>query len=166
MKRTRRALALLLMLVLLLSLAPQIAQADPPQGECREGGEHIWDVYSDSATCTEGGTRCWRCRKCGIWWNEASPALGHAWDEGTLIQENGLLGPQTMRYTCWRCGATRDETVEPSGSALLDALRRLAGNGKGSSDLVITLQPVGGVLPDAADASHTMTVAAEGGVEP
>ena len=122
MKRTRRALALLLMLVLLLSLAPQIAQADPPQGECREGGEHIWDVYSDSATCTEGGTRCWRCRKCGIWWNEASPALGHAWDEGTLIQENGLLGPQTMRYTCWRCGATRDETVEPSGSALLDAL--------------------------------------------
>ena len=39
MIRTRRLLALLLTLVLVLSLAPA-AQAAPPQEACREGGEH------------------------------------------------------------------------------------------------------------------------------
>jgi hypothetical protein len=162
MKRTTRILALLLTLVLALSLAPVTALADPPQEECREGGQHIWDVYSDSATCTESGTRIWRCRKCGIWYQEASPALGHAWNEGVLISGEGLLSPQTMHYYCWRCGETRDETVQPDGSWVLSLLR----NKEESSDLVITLQPQGGILADAADASHTMTVAAEGGVEP
>lgn len=166
MRRVQRICALLLMLVLLLSLAPLAAQADPPQGECREGGEHIWDVVEDSATCTESGTRTWRCRKCGIWWNETSPALGHAWNEGVLIQGEGLLSPQKMHYYCWRCGGTKDEYVYPTGASVLDEFRHLTGDAKGSSDLVITLQPVGGVLRDEADASLTMTVAAEGGVEP
>ena len=96
MIRTRRLLALLLTLVLVLSLAPA-AQAAPPQEACREGGEHIWDVYEDTATCTQGGTRRYRCRKCGIWYNEPSTALGHDWREGEVIEGDGLLTQQRVR---------------------------------------------------------------------
>ena len=162
MKRMTRILALLLLLVLVLSLVPATALADPLLDECREGGEHNWILISDTATCTQGGVRELRCSKCWKSVNEASPALGHAWNEGLLIADEGLLGPQRMHYYCWRCGGTRDEIIEPDGSQVLNLLR----NKEGSSDLVITLQPEGGLLADTAGASHTMTVAAEGGVPP
>ena len=162
MKRMTRILALLLLLVLVLSLAPATALADPLLDECREGGEHNWILISDTATCTQGGVRVWRCNKCWKSVNEPSPALGHDWNDGLLIADEGLLGPQRMHYYCWRCGGTRDEIIEPDGSQVLSLLRN---KGK-SSDLVITLQPEGGILADTAGASHTMTVAAEGGVPP
>ncbi len=165
MIRTRRVLALLLTLVLVLSLAPA-AQAAPPQEACREGGEHIWDVYEDTATCTQGGTRRYRCRKCGIWYNEPSPALGHDWREGELIGGDGLLTPQRVRYVCDRCYDVKVETVQPSGSSVLDYFRNITKNKQTSSDLEITQQPVGGSLPDGEDASLTLTVQAKGGVEP
>ena len=166
MKRMKQVLALLLALVLALSLTPTVALADPPQGECREGGEHIWDVYSDSATCTQAGERMWRCRKCGIWWRESSPALGHDWREGEIIESEGLLGPVRVRYVCNRCYEVRVETTHPNATAVLNRFRNVPADAANASGLVITLQPVGGVLPAAADASCTLTVAAEGGVEP
>ena len=165
MKRMKQVLALLLALVLALSLVPT-ALADPPQEECREGGEHIWDVYEDTATCTQGGTRMYRCRKCGIWWREPSPALGHDWREGEVIESEGLLGPRRVRYVCDRCYAVKVETEEPSGGEVLNLFRNNLPYQEGEEKLVITLQPVGGSLTNDGDAAHTMTVAAEGGTKP
>ncbi len=165
MKRARQLLALLLTLVLALSLAPA-AQAAPPQEECREGGEHFWDVYEDTATCTQGGTRTYRCRKCGIWYREDSPALGHVWREDKVIEGDGLLAPQQVLYVCNRCNDMWVKTVQPSGSSVLDYFRNITKNNQNSADLEITQQPVGGSLPDGEDASLTLTVQAEGGVEP
>ena len=166
MKRMKQVLALLLALVLALSLTPTVALADPPQGECREGGEHLWYVYEDTATCTQAGERFWRCRKCGIWWRESLPALGHDWREGEVIESDGLLGPRRVRYVCDRCYEVKVETEQPTGGEVLNQLRSNPPHVEGASALVITLQPMGGSLPSGADSSHTLTVAAEGGVEP
>ena len=138
-KRTRRGIALLLMLVLALSLTPMAAMADPPQEACREGGEHKWEIYASSATCTEGGMVNWRCVKCGIWYNESVPALGHDWNAGELVQGEGFLGQQIMSYYCWRCGETRDVPVPPSGSAALEWFRNVMTGWNAVSDLHITL---------------------------
>ena len=165
MKRMKQVLALLLALVLALSLAPT-ALADPPQEACREGGEHIWDVYEDTATCTQGGSRTYRCRKCGVWYQEPSPALGHVWREGEVIESEGLLGPRRVRYVCDRCYAVKVEEEQPSGGEVLKLFRNNLPYQPGENELVITLQPVGGNLTDSGDAAHTMTVAAEGGTEP
>ncbi len=166
MKPIKRLLALLLMLVLALSLAPLAAVADPPQESCREGGEHKWEIYASSATCTEGGMVNWRCVKCGIWYNEVSPPLGHAWNEGELMEEEGLLGTRRMHYYCWRCGGTRDELLPPSGAAVLEWFRNLMDAWESASDLRITRQPEGGILADESGAGLTVTVEAEGGTPP
>ena len=165
-KRTRRGIALLLMLVLALSLTPMAAMADPPQEACREGGEHKWEIYASSATCTEGGMVNWRCVKCGIWYNESVPALGHDWNAGELVQGEGFLGQQIMSYYCWRCGETRDVPVPPSGSAALEWFRNVMTGWNAVSDLHITLQPEGGSLEDESGAGLILRVEAEGGTPP
>ena len=166
MKPMRRLLAALLLLMLALSLWPTAALADPPQESCREGGEHKWEIFASSATCTQGGMVNWRCVKCGIWYNESVPALGHDWNEGLLIADGGKLAPQRMHYYCWRCGETRDEPVPPSGAAVLEWFRNAMYGWNAASDLRITLQPEGGSLADESGAGLILRVEAEGGTPP
>ena len=147
MKRMKQVLSLLLVLVLVLSLVPT-ALADPPQEACREGGEHVWDVYEDTATCTQSGTRMYRCRKCGIWWREPSPALGHDWREGEIIESEGLLGPRKVRYVCDRCYDVKVETEQPTGGEVLNTFRNIPPDAELETDIIVVQQPEGGVLPD------------------
>ena len=165
MKRMKQVLSLLLVLVLVLSLVPT-ALADPPQEACREGGEHVWDVYEDTATCTQGGTRMYRCRKCGIWWREDSPALGHDWREGEVIESDGLLGPRRVRYVCDRCYEVKVETEQPTGGEVLNTFRNIPPDAELETDIIVVQQPEGGVLPDGKGASHLLTLEVEGGVPP
>ena len=62
-------------------------------------------------TCTEGGMVNWRCVKCGIWYNESVPALGHAWNEGEILPDEHFPGGKKLHFWCWRCGATKDEAL-------------------------------------------------------
>ena len=111
MKRSKRILALLLALVLALSLAPLTALADPPKDGCKDGKEHKWVLLSDSAACTKDGTRLWRCSQCGSNYREASPALGHDWNEGQVLEDEHFPGGKKLHFWCLRCGETKDEAL-------------------------------------------------------
>ena len=70
-----------------------------------------------AATCTEGGTYdmvtvCLSCGKELARTHETTAALGHKWDAGQVVTEAGLQYDRVMRYTCERCGLTRDETLQ------------------------------------------------------
>lgn len=65
---------------------------------------HVWDkgVTEKAATCTEKGSVKYTCTVCGEKKTEATDALGHAWDAGTL------QGTEKV-YTCERCKETKRE---------------------------------------------------------
>lgn len=65
---------------------------------------HVWDkgVTEKAATCTEQGGVKYTCTVCGEKKTEATDALGHAWDAGTL------QGTEKV-YTCERCKETKRE---------------------------------------------------------
>ena len=63
-------------------------------------------------TCTEGGFTTHTCTRCGdSFVDNEIDALGHAWDEGTVVTEPTETEPGVKRYTCTRCGAVRDEEI-------------------------------------------------------
>lgn len=62
------------------------------------------------ATCTEAGyTGDKVCVDCGEVMSKGKTvsALGHAWDNGTIIEEATDEAEGTKRFTCTRCGETR-----------------------------------------------------------
>ena len=80
-----------------------------------------------AATCTEGGkTEGSKCSVCGtvLTAQQATPALGHDWDEGTVTKEPGYLNPGKITYTCTRCGETKTEEipVKNGGRSLFSGL--------------------------------------------
>ena len=113
MKRIRQMLALALALILTLSLAPIVAQADPPASGCFGGGSHRWGLNEDTATCTTAGTKHWSCRRCRVQYFEVSPAKGHDWRmeeyESSSCTQDGYV-----KYKCTRCSETYEETI-PGG---------------------------------------------------
>ena len=86
MRNGKRILSLVLLALLVVLLAPGAAHADPPKGDTHL---HSWSVISEkAATCTEPGSKTWRCSACGDTYTEqTSPALGHAFDNGRVTKE-------------------------------------------------------------------------------
>ena len=82
---------------------------------------HAWQ----EATCTQPKT----CTRCGL---TEGAALGHQWDEGAVIQAATCREPGKNRFTCVRCGKTRDEMipVDPAnhtgGTEIRDAVEATA----------------------------------------
>lgn len=102
MKKRTRILSLLLVAILVLSLAPASAHADPPKGDSHL---HSWQVISDTPpTCTAPGSKTWKCTACGETYTETYDALGHAPVElagkPATCTEAGL----TVGSKCSRCG--------------------------------------------------------------
>ena len=102
MKKRTRILSLLLVAILVLSLAPASAHADPPKGDSHL---HSWVVISDTPpTCTAAGSKTWKCTACGETYTETYDALGHAPVElagkPATCTEAGL----TVGSKCSRCG--------------------------------------------------------------
>ena len=102
MKKRTRILSLLLVAILVLSLAPASAHADPPKGDSHL---HSWVVISDTPpTCTAPGSKTWKCTACGETYTETYDALGHAPVElagkPATCTEAGL----TVGSKCSRCG--------------------------------------------------------------
>lgn len=113
MKR-KLLISLLLVSVLLLAL-PLSAQAFDDGSLCMamQNGKHDWRLESSvEATCTEDGSRTYKCRNCGNTGTEVVPALGHGWvddsKEPTCTQDsyNGAY--------CYRCGEKGRYTTVPA----------------------------------------------------
>jgi len=70
------------------------------------------EIGGREATCTEDGVRpTVLCEICGMTTGgETIPALGHNWDEGEVIEQPSGASMGIIRYTCLRCGATRDDS--------------------------------------------------------
>jgi len=102
MKKRNRILSLMLVAILVLTLTPTSAHADPPQGVTHL---HSWQVVSDTPpTCTADGSKTWKCSLCGETYTETYSALGHAPVElagkPPTCTEAGL----TVGSNCSRCG--------------------------------------------------------------
>ena len=103
MKRIRKLICLALALLMALSLAPTALG---------DGGHvHSWRERSRTeATCTKEGSVTYFC-SCGETKTEILPALGHAWNAGEILEDEGFPGGKKLHFWCWRCGATRDEAL-------------------------------------------------------
>lgn len=105
MRRASKLISLLLMAVMVLTLLPAAAFAAPPQSDPTH--RHNWVVVSEKkATCTQAGTKTWRCTLCGKTYTETTrSALGHSnvkvEGKAPTCTEPGL----TDGYKCSRCGA-------------------------------------------------------------
>ena len=164
MKRTGKILSLLLIAVMLLTLLPVAAFADPPVGDTHR---HNWVVTSyKKATCTENGKRTWKCTLCGQTYSETYRALGHKWDEGTVTTEPHGFTPGVRTYTCKN---DPSHTYTEEIGALEYLFPWLNGESfstmtpYGPAPLVITEQPQGGSITRYEGESHTMHVTASGG---
>ena len=83
-----------------------------------EGCAHPNAVYTvtEAPDCTNAGARSWSCPDCGQTGTEAVPALGHAWDEGTVITAAACETPGQTQYVCTRNEThTKAETVPALG---------------------------------------------------
>ena len=98
MKTTRRLLCLALALVFAAALLPAAALAE-------DGHTHDWKERSRTEpSCTKEGSVTYTC-SCGEKRTETLPALGHDWDEGTIVDDPHNPGGLALRFRCRRCDA-------------------------------------------------------------
>ncbi len=70
-----------------------------------EKHEHTGDwLYSTAPTCTTSGVERRVCNICGYVETRDVAALGHQYDEGTVLKEPSLLNSGEIEYTCVVCG--------------------------------------------------------------
>ena len=65
--------------------------------------------------CETPATTRYRCSNPGCLYKyevEKSPALGHAWDEGKITQEQSCDNPEITTYTCTRSNCRKKKQVE------------------------------------------------------
>ncbi len=62
------------------------------------------------ATCTEDGTLTYTC-SCGKSWTEVIKALGHSYDEGTVITASTCTAEGLIRYSCTVCGYEKEDAL-------------------------------------------------------
>lgn len=74
--------------------------------------EHNYEeLESVAATCLTAGTAKYKCTICGEKTEKELPALGHAWDGGSVTQAAQPGIPGVTTYTCTRCGATKTAPI-------------------------------------------------------
>ncbi|NSE02486.1 leucine-rich repeat protein [Blautia wexlerae] len=75
-------------------------------------------VQIKEPTCTEKGSKAYRCEICGeIQDEEEIPAYGHKWDNGVITKEATEKEDGVRTYTCRRCNETKTEII-PKLSAI------------------------------------------------
>lgn len=75
-------------------------------------------VQIKNPTCTEKGTKAYRCEICGATTEEEEvPAYGHNWDDGVVTKQATETEEGEIKYTCWRCDGTKTEVI-PKLSAI------------------------------------------------
>ena len=98
-------------------------QKDQITFEAFEGKFHQWSTEKEvikEPTCTEKGIKANKCNICGVI-DESSkeeiPAYGHKWNNGVITKQATETEEGEIKYTCWRCNATKTET-NPKLSAI------------------------------------------------
>ena len=82
-------------------------------------GHVLTESMEQTPTCTTTGrTARIACTVCGFVQQQSEPllALGHAWDEGTVLREAGTSDPGLAEYRCTRCGANKTQVVSCAAS--------------------------------------------------
>ena len=84
---------------------------------------HDYQPTVTAPTCTEGGYTTYACSRCGDNYKSAeTAALGHDWDEGVVAKPATTAEEGILRFTCKRCGATRDEAIPKLEGALPESV--------------------------------------------
>ena len=84
---------------------------------------HTWNdgVVTTPATCTVAGVKTYTCTVCNATKTEAIEALGHDWNEPTVVYAaNGNKGTKT--YTCKHDGCTETKTEDIDWKFYLSAI--------------------------------------------
>ena len=72
---------------------------------------HEFSATVVEPACAAGGYTSYTCH-CGHSYDDApTEALGHAWDEGSVIRRPGIDMDGEKIFTCDRCGETRSESL-------------------------------------------------------
>lgn len=78
-------------------------------------GIHQWSNEKETVkepTCTEKGTKAYRCEICGATKDEEElPAYGHKWNNGVITKEATEKEDGVRTYTCRRCNETKTEII-------------------------------------------------------
>lgn len=75
-------------------------------------------VQIKEPTCTEEGSKAYKCEICGfIEEEEEIAAYGHSWGRGVEIKPATETEEGEIKYICWRCRETKIETI-PKLSAI------------------------------------------------
>lgn len=80
-----------------------------------KGNHNLRENGGKSAQCTTPATIHYECTNSGCLYEydvESSPALGHAWDEGKITQEQSCDNPEITTYTCTRSNCKKKKQVE------------------------------------------------------
>lgn len=84
-------------------------------GQTQNTAPHTWQEISNSASCTAGGTKTFRCNVCGRTKTEASQPLGH---NKVFVREEAATCTESAKkyYSCSRCHLTIiDKIGDPLG---------------------------------------------------
>lgn len=102
---------------------------------------HSWKLKSSvSPTCTMAGSKSYVCKKNKKHTKTvAVKALGHEWDDGLTLRTATYVDTGLVRYTCLRCGTSKDRTISTKG-APLSAKYKLnnAGTGLAAGTVTVT----------------------------
>lgn len=80
-----------------------------------KGNHNLRENGGKSAQCTTPATIHYECTNPGCLYEydvKSSPALGHAWDEGKITQEQSCDNPEITTYTCTRSNCKKKKQVE------------------------------------------------------
>lgn len=80
-----------------------------------KGNHNLRENGGKSALCTTPATIHYECTNPSCLYEydvESSPALGHAWDEGKITQEQSCDNPEITTYTCTRSNCKKKKQVE------------------------------------------------------
>ena len=80
-----------------------------------KGNHNLRENGGKSAQCTTPATIHYECTNPSCLYEydvESSPALGHAWDEGKITQEQSCDNPEITTYTCTRSNCKKKKQVE------------------------------------------------------
>lgn len=115
MKKTRKWIALLLLLVMAVSTYVVPVSA----GDCTDGAEHVWNEGSETitkqATCGEAGEKSSVCETCGEPMTQTIAATGeHVWQPVAAEDATCDAGGHTAGSKCSVCEAEKDITATPA----------------------------------------------------
>ena len=119
--KLRKCIALLLLVVMVLALAPSVTYATPPLGPCpspyssRNGGNHNWrHTGHKDPTCTEAGSDTYRCGYCDQLYTDTIPPLGHDWSGPQVVKAPTCFDAGLNHYVCRRNSSHQYDEVVPA----------------------------------------------------